>query len=302
MSSKRWPKSKRSFAHLGVLAAALLVAAPAAAEGKPPANTAAAGKNKPGSKKEEAPAPTVAPTTKKPVTIEPKELSWGLDHKKLATIYDRVIENDYKDAYRKAQPGVQMEAIDAEVAEKKAEFRRSYTAFGTIATGWDATPLKPEYSYANQEALMQITRKGKTRTFFFIQGKLWKIVDELAVGEKSAWGKTFDEAVGKLNAYYEVTGRPLAADPAQNRPFREVDYQHGGIQVRAIDWSENQVGLVFQDAATVAQLPTLRKNTLGGGEKIDDAVSDVIRPPSKQPEPPKPADDKKPGQKPGAKR
>lgn len=289
MSSKRWTMSKQHLAPLAALAASLLVAAPALA--KPPAKPAPA-----------APAPAAeAPTTKKPVTIEPKDLAWGIDHKKLATIYDRVIEGDYKERYRKAQPGIQMESIDAEVAEKKLEFRRSYTQFGTLATGWDATPLKPEFTYANQEALMQITRKGKTRTFFFIQGKLWKIVDELPLGEKSSWGKTFDEAVGKLNAYYEVAGRVQAADPEKGRPFNEVDYQHAGIQVRAIDWSGDQVGLAFQDAATVAQLPTLRKNAAAGAEKIDDAVSGILRPPSKTPEPPKP-DDKKPGNKPPAKR
>lgn len=238
-----------------------------------------------------APAAANAPTTKKPVTIQPSELAWGIDKKKLGTVYDKVIEEDFKPKYQKAQPGPQMDRLDAEVAERKSEFRRSEIQFGEIPTGMDTTPLRPEYSYNNKEYLLSIDRGGKTRYFFFINDKMWKVVDAIKLGEKSAWGKNFDEAVGILNKYYGVEGRVRAADEAAGRPFKEVDWKDSNTQVRAVAWDDDQFGLIFQDAATVSQLSTLRKNKETTGNAVDAKVKDAG---AKKEAPPPPKDDKKP--------
>ena len=79
---------------------------------------------------------------------------------------------------------------------------------------YDNTPLAGEYTYRNKETLMMVDRAGKVRYFFFIKGRLWKIIDVLSVGEKSSWGKSFDEAVIKLVKHYGVAGRVLDAHHA----------------------------------------------------------------------------------------
>lgn len=243
--------------------------------------------------KEATPAtPAQAPTATKPITIQPKELAWGIDRKKLEAIYDKVIDDDFKERYRKVQPGPNMEALDAEVAERKNEFRRSYTEFGKVATGFDSTPLRPEYSYNNGEALMQVDRGGKVRYFFFIGGKLYKVIDVVKLGEKSAWGKTFVDAVAKLAKYYGVEGRIREADAAQNRPFVEVDWRDSTSEIRAIDWGGDQVAMAFQDAVVVANLPNLRKNKESAAGNVDAGVKDVQR--EKPPAPPPPKPDNKP--------
>jgi len=201
-----------------------------------------------------------APTVGKPITIQPKDLAWGIDKKKLGSVYDKVIEDDHKSRYQKTQPGPSMDALDAEVAERKAEFRRTLIEFGTVPTGMDSTVHRAEYSYNNKEALMSIDRGGKTRTFFFIGDKLWKVTDALKLGEKSQWGKSFDEAVTKLNTFYGANGRVREPDAAAGRPFKEVDWKDTQTQVRAVDWGNDQFGIVFQESTTVANLPSLRKN------------------------------------------
>ncbi len=268
------------------LAALTLTGAPSALAGPdkaPPKSGKTPDKTKPA-------APTEAPNVAKPVSIQPKELTWGIDRKKLGEIYDKVIDEDYKPKYQKAQPGPQTDALDAEVAERKAEFRRTLTEFGETKTGFDMTPLRPEYTYNNKEALMSIERGGRTRYFFFIQNKLWKIVDSFKLGEKSQWGATWEVALGKLTKHYGE-GRNRDADASAGRPFQEVDWKDTNTQVRAVNWGNDEFAIVFQDSATVAQLSTLRKNkdaVVGIG--TDSKVKDVGR---NKPEPPKP-DEKKP--------
>ena len=99
-------------------------------------------KGKKGDKKEAA--PVEAPTTTKPIVVQPKELVWGLSKDKVGKVYDAIIDEDYKPRYRKVLPGPETERIDAEVAERKAEFRRSLTEFGSTATGYDSSPLNGE--------------------------------------------------------------------------------------------------------------------------------------------------------------
>lgn len=257
------------------------VATPAFAQGAP---KAAPGKAKP---KEAPKAVADAPTVAKPITIQPKDLAWNIDKKKLGSVYDKVIEEDYKSRYQKTQPGPSMDALDAEVAEKKAEFRRSLIEFGTVPTGMDSTVHRAEYTYNNKEAIMSIERGGKTRTFFFINDKMWKVTDGIKLGEKSQWGKTFDEAVTKLNTFYGVNGRVREADAAAGRPFKEVDWKDAQTQVRAVDWGNDQFGITFQDSATVANLATLRKNKDPVRGEVDSKVKDAGRAKEKEPPPPK---------------
>jgi hypothetical protein len=222
-----------------------------------------------------------------PVTIAPKDLAWGIDKKKLATIYDKVIDEDYKPKYQKTQPGPALDRLDAEVAERKAEFRRSEIQFGNVATGMDQTNLKGEFTYGNKEHLLSIDRGGKTRYFFFIGDKMWKVVDAIKLGEKSQWGKTFDDAVAILNKHYGVAGRARPADDAAGRPFAEVDWKDTKFQVRAVNWDDGTFGLVFQDPVTVANLPTLRKAATATAKEIDAKVKDAAAKKPEQAPPPK---------------
>jgi hypothetical protein len=284
---------------LSVGITAALSAPDAMAQGKPPAPKAAP-KAKPKDDKKTASA-AEAPATKKPVTIQPSELAWGIDKKKLATIYDKVIDEDYNARYKKAQPGPEMDRLDAEVAEKKSEFRRSEIQFGSVPTGVDSTSLRPEYTYNNKEFLLSIDRGGKTRYFFFIQDKMWKVVDALKLGEKSQWGKSFDDAVKILNNYYGVEGRSRPADDAAGRPYREVDWKDTNTQVRAVDWGNDQFGLVFQESSTVAQLATLRKNKESTSKEVDAKVKDAGMKRAPEPTPPPQKPTKAPATKPGKK-
>jgi hypothetical protein len=48
------------------------------------------------------------PTTVNPITISPSDLTFGADKKRVIAIYEKVIDDDYKDRYQKVQPGPDM--------------------------------------------------------------------------------------------------------------------------------------------------------------------------------------------------
>lgn len=238
-----------------------------------------------------APAADPNPPTVQQISISPKELMWRIDEKRVGDIYAKVIDNDFKPKYAKVQPGPDSIALDAEVQQQKDVFRRSLLDFGSIPTGIDASPLKGEYTYNNGETMMRITRKGKTRDFFFIQHKLWKIVDEMPLGAGAEWGENFAAAVVKISGSYGVPGRICEPDYEHNRARREVDWRDGNTQVRAVEWDDKTFALIFVDLGTVGQLANWRANkaTTTGG--VDPSVQDVMHTPSSQ-RPPEKKDEK----------
>ncbi len=269
----------------------------AAAQGKPPAG----GQGPKGGKgAKPAPPPTTPARAKKPVAVSPAGISWGMSPNQVAMVYDKLFEEDFKPRYKKVQPGPQMTSLDAELAEVKAQVRRSLIKFGDVPTGYDATPLKPEYTYGNKEAVMNVTRDGRDRYFFFIQDKLWKVVDEHKLGEGKPWGKSFDEALGKLGAYYEIGARVREPDATNGLAAKEGDWSDGKSHVRAAERDETSFGLIFEDEATVAQLASLRTNKPRDANAMDAAVTDILRKETPPPGPPPDAgkDGKKGGKPP----
>lgn len=250
-----------------------------------------------------APPPTKPAAAKKPVAVSPAGISWGMSPGQVASVYDKLFDEDFRPRYRKVQPGPSMIALDAELAEIKAQVRRSLVRFGDVPTGYDATPLKPEYTYGNKEAVMNVTRDGRERYFFFIQDKLWKVVDEHALGEGKPWGKTFDEALGKLGAYYLVGGRVREPDEANGLSAKEADWSDGKGHVRAVERGESGFALIFEDEATLANLASLRPNKMRDANAMDSSVTAILRKPSAPPGPPPDAGkDGKKGQKPPPKK
>src|SRR6266542_513910 len=112
-------------------ALAALVAVPAAAE-KSGADKPAKGGGGPGS-------------VSKKIALSPDGLKFGQGLEAIAHLYDKVFDEEYLPLYKKAAPGPETEALDAEIKQRKAEVRRSKVEFGNTPTGVDQTALKSEY-------------------------------------------------------------------------------------------------------------------------------------------------------------
>lgn len=242
-----------------------------------------------GKKEAPAAAPTAAPSVKK-IDLPIAGLSWGMNPKQVGSAIDKLLDDDYRPLYKDTQPGVKMKALDSQLAEDKDQFRRSKIEFGKLPTGVDASPLRGEFSYNNKEMLMVLTRKGQVTNFFFIQDKLWKVIQEVKFSDASSQGKTFPEVAIKLTGKYSVPGRMLPAD--DSHPSMEVDWKDTATHLRLIERSEAAHALAYEDVGTVANLASLRVNKPAQDDGIDPSVAAIMRGADPAP-PPEKKDEKK---------
>lgn len=230
----------------------------------------------PKGKKEAPQASTAEAIAKKSIALSPAGMAFGMSVKQVSEQIDKVLDDVYRPLYKQVSPGVKMKALDAALAEEKSTFRRSRIDFGKLPTGIDASPLKGEYSYLNKEAMMSFTREGRTRYFFFIQDRLWKIVDEHKLSETGPLGKDFKTATDKLAAVYGVPGRVLPADPSKGRMADEVDWKDTSNRLRAVRRGDSGIALITQELATEMNLATLRPNKPVDDNTIDPAVAAAL--------------------------
>jgi len=209
----------RSLAALAALAALPVLTAFA---GPPPAG------GKPGGKASAAPVATEAPTLGQNLNQMYEPFKWGMNHAEVIKVHNQtggVFDLDYNPQLAKLQPGVKMQALEAERDSKKSAFAASWVEFKDTPTGYDQTGIKDEYTYRNKESIMYVDRNARRRYFFFIGDRLWKIYDEVSFSEQS--GKTFTEVVTKLNTQLGTPGRIRAADAAGVDLLRPVLEQYG---------------------------------------------------------------------------
>jgi hypothetical protein len=239
-----------------------------------------------GSAHADAPAPPAvadAPTVSSLANMR-DGFKWGITHTDVLGAFNKqggLWDQDFDPLLRKAQPGVQQQAIEADRDNKKAALERSYIRFVT-PTGYDSTDIKNEYTYKNNEALMTVERQGKKRYFFFMGSepgeRLWKIYDEIPLVASGPLGGTFAEAVNRVQGTIGVVGRVRPADPTNGLDWTTVDWQDGTTHLRLVDRTRHHmVGVVLEERATLNALPQLRSNKIDDLMAIDPSISAATR-------------------------
>jgi hypothetical protein len=262
------------------LLGALLTAALASAVVLPAADVYAA------KKKDDAPAAD-PPVVKKAIKLSLPGITWNQSPKQVTTAIEKIIDDDYAAQYKEVQPGIKMKELDQEVAELKSQFARSRVDFGKLPTGMDSSPLRGEYTYNNRECVYNLDRNGLRTWFFFIQERLWKVIEEQKLNDKHPLGKTYQEAVVKMSTDFGVPGRVVAPD-GTNRFAVEVDWKDATSHLRAIQRGETAMGLAFEDNGTLANLASLRTNKPAQDSGVDPDVAAALGQKSPEPGPPDP--------------
>jgi hypothetical protein len=273
-----------SLAALTIAAASLVV--PASAADNKPAKAAAKGK---------AAKAGVGQLGKK-VAMAPKELQFGMSLEQVAKVYDRLFDREFLPLYKKAEPGSQMAALDAELKDKKALVRRNKIEFGDDPTGVDYSALKGEYSYGNGESMTKVTqRSGTPRNFFFFSDKLWKVYDEHKLG-KGSLGENFQQAVENLSKKFGAPPKLLDADPSKGRNYAEAQWQDATLVIRAINREfEKTLGVVYVDRAYHDNLAKYRTAKAKNPHELDREVKSVTANPPEDFTKEKPSDKDKKG-------
>jgi hypothetical protein len=211
-----------------------------------------------------------------------KEIRWGMSHTELTAVYNKtggLFDLEYAPQIAQLQPGIQMQTLEAERDSRKGSFERSITKLlGDTPTGYDVTPIHLEYTYKNDESVQHVFKDGKNRYFFYIRDRLWKVYDEIPLKEGGKLGKTYQDAVTKLNSVLGVAGRIRAANSAQNLERTEVDWQDRSSHLRAVDRSSDHIcGLVMEDRTTLSNLSSLRASKPTDPFQVDPSITAITK-------------------------
>ena len=248
-----------------------LAAAPASAEGK---GKAAA------KKKAEEPAPTGPAKMKGKLGLSPKGLGWNASLEAVAKIYDKVFDQEFMPLYKKAQPGPGMDALDAELADKKAAApaeqdrvrrsahrRRLQRTQGRVQLRQQGEHDEADAAHRRDSELLLLRRQA------------WKVYDEHKLRKGGPYGENWEEASEILTKKFGTAGFKVESDYAKGRNYAELQWTDGTTVIRAIDRG-NVIGLVYQDANVFFNLPKYRPNKPKNPHAIDkDVAAATAKPP-----------------------
>lgn len=230
------------------------------------------------------PVSAEAPTVPSLATLL-EGFKWGSNRGDVIKLHNQasgIFDREYNLLLVKMQPGVRMTAIESERDAKKASFANSFIEFKDTPIGFDTTMLKGEYTYRNHEAVQVVEREGKRRFFFYIGNppgeRLWKIYDEVGLRENGQAGKSYEEAVLKMNSAVGVPGKAHAADPDKgwNSPYTE--WQDSGTHLRVVDrHDERIVGIALEDKIVMSAIGTLRANKAEDPLAMDPSITAITR-------------------------
>ncbi|HEY3498001.1 MAG TPA: hypothetical protein VGK73_25050 [Polyangiaceae bacterium] len=258
------------------------LAIPAGAEGRFDDDEKPAKGEKKGAKPADSKSEKAKPGAKR-FALSPEGLKWNLGIEGVAKLYDKVFDDEYLPLYKKAAPGPETEALDAELKQRKAEVRRSKLEFGDTPTGVDQTALKGEYSYANGESMGRLTlRSGTERYFFFFNDKLWKVYDEHKLKKGTPLGETYEGAVKVLAGKFGGQPKKAPANADKGQMFDESVWTTPDMVIRAIDRG-NIIAVVYADRDVQENLASRRRNKPKDEMGMDKDVMAALK--SKEPPP-----------------
>lgn len=270
---RHWAKA---FGFLGSLA--VLSAAPSApAESKKPTKEAA----KPA-------AATEAPTTKETIKLVPEGMRWGMSRGELEKLIDKFVDDDFRPRYKDAgKSASRIKDLDAESANLKAAFRRSWNDLPVGPTGLDSHPIAPEFSKGNGEAVMSHHRgPGVKIWFFFIGGRLWKTYEEISFVKGGLYGDTMEAAAKKLIEGVGGTApRATPANPDKGQFYDVLDWNDKETHMRIWDRSGVLV-IVREEKGTALNIGSMRKNSGQSAAAMDPQVAAILRGSDAPPPPP----------------
>ncbi len=210
---------------------------------------------------------------------------WGMSPQEVIDAHSKgtssILWKDYDERLLKMHNGPEQTQVEHERDALIDGFRsRALTKFERSGSGWESSPIRGEYTVGNHEALILVERKAKRRFFFFINERLWKIYDEVALVPNGPWGATWAEAYQKaFGAAGGIAGRAMAAVPTKGLPYQAIDWKDADSRanyLRLIDRSsERFVGVVITDFETERNLTQLRAHHETDPMDLDPGVAAV---------------------------
>lgn len=277
---KRWNKSSRLVTLVTVLSCILSVVSAVALDAH--AQRGRRGRSGSRSGRTSSTAPAEAPDS---AAIAPAldeiGIHWGMNPHDTFEHFSGQITEEFRPRIAKATGAIEEDRLRAERDEDIRRIRTSYIRFRGQASGWDTSFLRDEFTSGNNESMMVVREDAthSTSHYFFINDHLWKryqAYDASAFGAGVTFEQFADAIQRRFGPGVERSGSLVEGRP----PTRWIEWQDATTRLRAVDQTRfyGFFCLVFEDRATLAQLPTLRTHTItrdtGGHALVDSILRD----------------------------
>lgn len=204
------------------------------------------------------------------------ELKFGMSKKDVIEHFVKQIRERYKKPLAKAPGAIEEDRLRRTMNVEIRKLHNSVTKFDGNKSGWDVSFLSGEFTHRNGEEMIVVEDKTSKNYYFFINDKLWKWYN--AFKSEVFEGRPFEDFAAALEARYGKAARKKGQLEGKAEERQWLEWQGKETRVRAID--ENAFYgfycLVFEDLATLRQLPTLRTNKAKSrkdGHTIVDSVT-----------------------------
>ena len=183
-------------------------------------------------------------------------LRWGISHEQVLEYFRQMIRASYAPRMRNLGQVEQYRLVEQRDAEIRA-VERTYVEFdGAVAhRRWDTSFVGDEYTHNNNESMLVYEdNRGNREFFLFINDHLWKRVQ----ARNTAGARIdLDDFATQLETIFGAGRRIM--DGAR---LRTEEWRDDTTRLHIIDATTfyNAFCLIYEESATVAQLPTLRRN------------------------------------------
>jgi hypothetical protein len=216
------------------------------AASKPPARGKSGGKSA---------APAV--DTKKAIADALGEVHWGMSKGDLLKVLRARIRAEFEQRIKVERDIMRQDALYEAAKEQAKRLSENWIEFEVGKSGWDVSPIGPEFTRGNREAMLVVTTKTSRELYFFIQGKLWKWYREL-----SPEALDTDNPTDALAALKQRFGAGKTQKERQNDSkvaYPGTTWSDGATQVTAMLRGSDPC-LILEDLHTIEQLSVLRHN------------------------------------------
>ena len=180
---------------------------------------------------------------------------WGMSKAELLQLLKAQIRAEFEKRIKVERDIMRQDGLYQEANEQARRLTENYVSFDGQKTGWDVSPIGPEFTHGNRETMLVVTHKHSRELYFFIQGKLWKWYREVAPEAVDA--ADADEALSVISAPFG-RGKPQAERVNDSKvAYEGTTWSDGTTRVTAMRRGAD-VCWIFEDVKTLQNLSVLR--------------------------------------------
>lgn len=201
------------------------------------------------------------------------ELRWGMSKQEVLGVLKERIRLEYEPRIRKSLDAVKQDALIQRANEAYRRIKRNFVSFDGRVTGWDVSPVAPEFRHGTREAMLVVGGEGSRDFYFFINNRLWKLYRELDTD--TFGGMDYETVMGTFQRRFG-RGEGGYGERAEGAPpQRWIEWNVDGTKATALERGA-QYCLIFEDTRTLQQMALLRKNALPRGKKHKSTIDAIL--------------------------